>query len=67
LRSGRFAAPDLARTATTLSSVINGVGTVLLLILIDPVEALIPDQALRGSRPVSEDSASFIEKQCLNE
>ena len=47
-------APDLARTATTLSGVINGVGTVLLVILIDPVSALITDQALRGSRPVSE-------------
>ena len=47
-------APELARTATTLSGVINGVGTVLLVILIDPVSALITDQALRGSRPVSE-------------
>jgi hypothetical protein len=46
-------APELARTATTLSGVINGVGTLLLVILIDPVSALITDQALRGSRPVS--------------
>ncbi len=47
-------APDLARTATTLSGVVNGVGTLLLVLLIDPVSALITDQALRGSRPVVE-------------
>lgn len=47
-------APELARTATTLSGVINGVGTLLLVILIDPVSALITDQALRGNRPVAE-------------
>ena len=49
-------APELARTATTLS----GVGTVLLVILIDPVSALITDQALRGSRLVSEVSHIVI-------
>src|SRR6266576_1487719 len=47
-------APDLARTATTLSGVINGIGTLLLVILIDPVSALITDQALRGKRPGAE-------------
>ena len=46
-------APDLARTTTTLSGVINGIGTLLLVILVDPVSALITDQALRGNRPVS--------------
>jgi hypothetical protein len=45
--------PELVRTATTLTSVINGVGTLLLVILIDPVSAVITDQALRGNRPVS--------------
>jgi hypothetical protein len=47
-------APELARTATTLSGVINGFGTLLLVILIDPVSALITDQALRGNRPLAE-------------
>ncbi len=47
-------APELARTATTLSGVVNGVGTVLLVLLVDPVSALITDQALRGRRPPSE-------------
>jgi hypothetical protein len=37
-----------------LSGVINGVGTLLLVILIDPVSAVITDQALRGKRPASE-------------
>jgi hypothetical protein len=46
-------APELARTATTLSGVVNGVGALLLVILVDPVSALITDQALRGSRPLS--------------
>jgi len=52
--------PELARTATTLSGVINGVGTLLLVILIDPVSALITDQALRGKRPLSEVSHIVI-------
>ena len=46
-------APELARTATTLSGVVNGFGTLLLVLLIDPVSALITDQALRGERPAS--------------
>ncbi len=53
-------APELARTATTLSGVVNGVGTLLLVILIDPVSALITDQALRGKRPVAEVSYVVI-------
>jgi hypothetical protein len=47
-------APELARTATTLSGVINGIGTLLLVLLVDPVSALITDQALRGRRPAAE-------------
>lgn len=46
-------APELVRTATTLSGVVNGVGTLLLVLLVDPVSALVTDQALRGSRPAS--------------
>jgi hypothetical protein len=44
-------APEVARTATTLSSVVNGFGTLLLVLLIDPVSALITDQAIHGARP----------------
>lgn len=43
--------PELARTTTSLSGVVNGVGTLLLVLLVDPVSALITDQALRGARP----------------
>jgi hypothetical protein len=53
-------APELARTATTLSGVVNGIGTLLLVILIDPVSALITDQALRGTRPGAEVSHVVI-------
>jgi hypothetical protein len=53
-------APELARTTTTLSGGVNGVGTLLLVILIDPVSALITDQALRGKRPASEVSHIVI-------
>jgi hypothetical protein len=53
-------APELARTATTLSGVVNGVGTLLLVLLVDPVSALITDQALRGARPVSEVSSIVV-------
>ena len=53
-------APELARTATTLSGVVNGVATLLLVLLVDPVSALITDQALRGARPVSEVSSIVV-------
>jgi hypothetical protein len=53
-------APGLVRTATTLSGVINGIGTLLLVMLIDPVSALITDQALRGTRPGAEVSHIVI-------
>jgi hypothetical protein len=53
-------APDLARTATTLSGVVNGVGTLLLVLLVDPVSALVTDQALRGNRPVAQVSYIVI-------
>jgi Alternate to MurJ len=45
--------PAMVRTATTLTSVINGIGTLLLVLLIDPVSAVVTDQALRGNRPVA--------------
>lgn len=53
-------APELARTATTLSGVVNGVGTLLLVLLVDPVSALVTDQALRGNRPVAQVSYIVI-------
>lgn len=43
---------DLARTATLLSSVVNGLATITLSIIVDPMCSLITDQAVKGERPV---------------
>lgn len=43
--------PEGVRTATALPPLLNGVGTVLLVLLVDPVTALVTDQAIRGQRP----------------
>lgn len=42
---------EAERTATLLSSVINGVATILLGIVVDPLSSLITDQAVAGKRP----------------
>ncbi|MHB9144812.1 MAG: lipid II flippase Amj family protein [Symbiobacteriia bacterium] len=47
-------APDLRGTASNLSGVVNGIGTVLLALTVDPAAALITDQAIRGARPESD-------------
>lgn len=44
-------APELRGTASNLSGIVNGVGTVLLALTVDPAASLITDQALRGDRP----------------
>ena len=43
---------QLARTATLLSSIINGVATILASILVDPTAAHITDQCVHDKRPV---------------
>ncbi|MBI2267265.1 MAG: DUF2837 family protein [Armatimonadetes bacterium] len=43
--------PGLARTAALLSSVVNGVATVALSLVVDPTSALLTDQAVAGQRP----------------
>jgi len=43
--------PEYARTATLLSSIVNGVATILLGIVVDPTCALITDQAVAKKRP----------------
>jgi len=47
-------APQGARTALTLPAFLTGVGTVLLVLLVDPLTAHVVDQALRGERPVAD-------------
>jgi hypothetical protein len=46
--------PQGVRTATALPALLNGVGAVLLVLLVDPVTALVTDQAVQGQRPASD-------------
>lgn len=43
-----------ARTATSLSGVINGVGTICFTLFVDPTSSMITDQAIHGKRTVEE-------------
>lgn len=52
--------PEGARTALTLPSFLTGVGTVLLVLLVDPLTAHVMDQALRGERPISDVTAVTV-------
>ncbi len=51
--------PD-ARGVTLLSSVINGVATILLSIMVDPSTAIITDDAIAGKRPLKHIQATAI-------
>ncbi len=46
--------PTVARTATSLSGVINGIGTILFTLFVDPTSSMITDQAIHGKRTVEE-------------
>lgn len=50
--AGAMLSSTLARTATLLSSVINGVATIMMTVIVDPTAARITDQATHGERPV---------------
>ncbi len=43
-----------ARTATSLSGVINGIGTIAFTLFVDPTSSMITDQAIHGERSVEE-------------
>lgn len=45
---------NVARTALSLSGVINGVGTIAFTLFVDPTSAMITDQAIHGKRTVEE-------------
>jgi Alternate to MurJ len=45
---------NVARTATSLSGVINGIGTIAFTLFVDPTSAMITDQAIHGKRSVEE-------------
>lgn len=44
----------VARTAISLSGVINGIGTIAFTLFVDPTSAMITDQAIHGKRSVEE-------------
>ena len=44
----------VARTAISLSGVINGIGTIAFTLFVDPTSAMITDQAIHGRRTVEE-------------
>ena len=44
----------VARTAISLSGVINGIGTIAFTLFVDPTSAIITDQAIHGKRTVEE-------------
>ena len=46
--------PTVARTATSLSGVINGIGTIAFTLFVDPTSSMITDQAIHGKRTVEE-------------
>jgi hypothetical protein len=46
--------PSVARTATSLSGVINGIGTIAFTLFVDPTSSMITDQAVHGKRTVEE-------------
>jgi hypothetical protein len=45
---------NVARTAISLSGVINGVGTIAFTLFVDPTSAMITDQAIHGKRSIEE-------------
>ncbi|MFC1517796.1 lipid II flippase family protein [Candidatus Margulisiibacteriota bacterium] len=46
--------PQLRATATQLSGIVNGIATVLLVIMVDPTGAHIVDKIVKGERPVDD-------------
>jgi hypothetical protein len=44
----------VARTAISLSGVINGIGTILFTLFVDPTSSMITDQAIHGKRTIEE-------------
>jgi hypothetical protein len=45
---------NVARTAITLSGIVNGIGTIAFTLFVDPTSAMITDQAIHGKRTVQE-------------
>lgn len=45
---------DAARTAISLSGIINGIGTIAFTLFVDPTSSMITDQAIHGKRSIEE-------------
>jgi Amj-like protein len=45
---------DVARTAVTISGIVNGIGTVAFTFFVDPTSSMIVDEAVKGERPHEE-------------
>jgi hypothetical protein len=54
--------PELRVTTSQLAGAVNGLGAVLLMIFVDPVMAMITDQAMQGQRPLRQvqSAVSFL-------
>lgn len=51
--------PLSARTALSLSGIINGIGTIAFTLFVDPTSSMITDEAVHGKRPI-EDVRSMV-------
>ncbi|GMU56922.1 MAG: hypothetical protein AMXMBFR33_60680 [Candidatus Xenobia bacterium] len=51
---------ELSRTCTLLSSVVNGVATITLSVIVDPKVALITDDTIEGRRPMEQLNAMAV-------
>ena len=51
--------PVSARTALSLSGIINGIGTIAFTLFVDPTSSMITDEAVHGKRPI-EDVRSMV-------
>ncbi len=45
---------NVARTAVTISGIVNGIGTVAFTFFVDPTSSMIVDEAAKGERPHEE-------------
>lgn len=52
--AGAALAPEVARTATLLSPLINGIATITLSVVVDPSCATIVDKSIKGERPIED-------------
>lgn len=52
--AGAALAPEVARTATLLSPLINGIATITLSVFVDPITATIVDRAEKGQRSLED-------------